>query len=111
VGGILAGALERGANQIGQLNFTIDDPEKFQQEARLQAIQKARAKAEVLAKAAGVTLGKVRSFSENVSNPGPYPMPYAVGRDMMAESKSVAPQVEAGSQDVTVNVSLSFDLY
>jgi uncharacterized protein YggE len=38
-------------------------------------------------------------------------MPYAVGRDMMAESKSVAPQVEAGSQDVTVNVSLSFDLY
>ncbi|MBI5466343.1 MAG: SIMPL domain-containing protein [Candidatus Kerfeldbacteria bacterium] len=110
VGDVLAGSLERGANQVGQLSFTIDDPDKLQQEARLQAIAKARAKAEDLARAAGVTLGKVRSFSENVSSPAPYPMYYA--RDMMlgAESKAQAPQIEAGSQDVIVNVSLSFEI-
>ena len=110
VGEVLAGSLERGANQVGQLSFTIDDPDKLQQEARLQAIAKARAKAEDLARAAGVTLGKVRSFSENVNTPPPYPMYYARDMAMGLESKAAAPAVEAGSQDVTVNVSLSFEI-
>jgi len=110
VGDILAGSLEQGANQVGQLSFTIDDPEVYQQLARLQAIQKARAKAEVLAQAAGVRLGKVRSFSENVNTPPPYPIPYATGIGMMADNKMAAPEVQAGSQDVTVNVSLSFEI-
>ena len=110
VGDVLGGAIERGANQVGQLSFTIDDPEKLQQEARLKAVAKARLKAEALAQAAGVTLGKVRAFSENVNSPAPYPMYYA--RDMMlgAESKAQAPQIEAGSQEVIVNVSLSFEI-
>ncbi|MFA4819158.1 MAG: SIMPL domain-containing protein [Patescibacteria group bacterium] len=111
VGDALSGATDRGANQVGQLNFTIDDPEKLQAEARLKAIADARAKAEVLAKAAGIKLGKVRSFSENVNSPSPYPLYYA--RDMAvggAELKSTPPQIEAGSQEVVVNVSLSFEI-
>jgi len=110
VGDVLAGSLERGANQVGQLSFTIDDPDKLQQEARLQAIAKARAKAEDLARAAGVRLGKVRAFSENVNTPSPYPMYYARDMAVGLESKAVAPAIEAGSQDVVVNVSLSFEI-
>ncbi len=111
VGDILAGALERGANQVGQLSFTIDDPDTYQQQARLQAIEKARAKAEVLAKAAGVRLGKVRSFSESANTPPPYPIPYAAGMGMMKTDAAPAPEVQAGSQDVTVNVNLTFEIY
>jgi len=111
VGTILAGAIEKGANQVGQLTFAIDDPEAFQQKARLEAIGKARTKAEAMAKAAGVHLGKVRAFSENVNSPSPYPMMYA--RDMAvggAEMKSAPAQIEAGSQEIVVNVSLSFEI-
>ena len=109
-GDVLAGAIDKGANQVGQLSFSIDDPEKLQAEAREQAITKARAKAASLARAAGVRLGKVRSFSDNVNNPTPYPIMY--GRDVMmgAESKSLPPLVEAGSQEIVVNVSLSFEI-
>ncbi len=110
VGRVLSGATERGANQVGQLTFTIDDPEKVQAAARLKAVKNARAKAEALAEAAGVRLGKIRSFTENINSPSPYPMYYA--RDMAAlgsEMKS-APNIEAGSQEIVVNVSLSFEI-
>jgi hypothetical protein len=110
VGDILAGSLERGANQVGQLSFTIDDQDKLQQEARLKAIAKARAKAEDLAQAAGVRLGRVRSFSENINTPSPYPMYYARDMAVGLESKAAAPAIETGSQDIVVNVSLSFEI-
>lgn len=108
VGEVLAGAVDRGANQVGGLTFAIDDPFKFEQEARLAAIAQARQKAEALAEAAGIELGEVRSFSENVNNPPLPPVYYSRG---LAEADSAAaPQVEAGSQEVTVSVSLSFEL-
>lgn len=110
IGDIIAGASEKGANQIGQLTFSVDQPEKYQQAARLEAITKAKAKAQAMAEAAGISLGKVKSFSENVNSPTPYPMMYA--RDTMGISaeKAPAPQMEAGSQEVVVNVSLSFEI-
>ena len=108
-GDVLGGALERGANQVGQLSFTIDEPEKLQAEAREKAIAQAREKAAALAKAAGVDLGRVRSFNENVNNPTPYPIMYA--RDMgLGEPKTAAPRIEAGSQEVVVQVSLAFEI-
>lgn len=110
VGEVLSGSIERGANQVGQLTFSIDDPEKLQQEARVKAITKARAKAATLAQAAGVNLGKVRSFSENVNNPAPYPMYYARDMAVGMESKALAPQIEAGSQEILVNVTMSYEI-
>ncbi len=110
-GDVLAGAIDKGANQVGQLSFSIDNPEKLQAVAREQAIGKARAKAESLARAAGIRLGKIRTFSENTNSPTPYPIMY--GRDMMlgtSEYKATPPPVEAGSQEVVVNVSLSFEI-
>lgn len=111
IGAIIAGASEKGANQIGQLTFSVDEPEQYQQQARIEAIAKAKAKAEAMARAAGISLGKVKSFSENINSPMNYPMMYA--RDAVGTfgaEKAPAPQVEAGSQEVVVNVSLSFEI-
>lgn len=110
-GDILGGVLDKGANQVGQLNFTMDDPEKSQQEARLEAVEKAKTKAEALAKAAGVRLGKLKAFNENGGNM-PYPLMYdkvyaAEGR---GGANMSAPQLEPGSQEIVINVSLVYEI-
>ncbi|MEK7497244.1 MAG: SIMPL domain-containing protein [Patescibacteria group bacterium] len=112
VGEIIAGASGKGANQIGQLTFSVDEPEQYQQQARIEAIAKAKAKAEAMARAAGISLGKVKSFSENINSPMNYPMMYARNEMEIGGGldKAPAPQVEAGSQEVIVNVSLSYEI-
>lgn len=110
-GDLMAGAIERGANQVGQLNFTIDDPEALMQQARLQAVAKARAKAVTLAQAAGAKLGKLASFSESGSNPIT-PIYYGRAEAMGAPGGATlpSPDVQAGSQDITDTVNLSFEI-
>src|SRR3954453_5104381 len=59
-----------GANDVGGINFTVSQASKLLDEAREQAIADARRKADIYAKAAGVTLGAPLSISEGGS-PGP----------------------------------------
>lgn len=110
-GDIVQKGTDLGANQIGQLTFTIDDPEDLKSEARAEALQKATEKARVLAQQAGVQLGKVTNFSEdNFYFPPFYARDMAMGAASVAE-KAPAPTLEPGSQDVTVNVSVTFEIY
>src|ERR1700730_6822532 len=70
-----------GANDIGGINFMVSKASKLLDEAREQAIADARRKAEIYAKAAGVTLGAPLSISEQ-GFPGPIPfrkMVYGMG--------------------------------
>ena len=53
-----------GANDIGGINFIVSQASKLLDDAREQAIADARRKAEIYAKAAGVTLGPPLSISE-----------------------------------------------
>ena len=53
-----------GANDIGGIDFMVSQASKLLDEAREQAIADARRKAEIYAKAAGVTLGAPLSISE-----------------------------------------------
>ena len=46
-----------GANDIGNINFSVSQASKLLDDAREKAIADARRKAEIYAKAAGVTLG------------------------------------------------------
>jgi hypothetical protein len=89
-----------GANDIGGINFLVSQASKFLDQAREQAIADARRKAEIYAKAAGVTLGAPVSISEEGS---PGAMRY---RKMSAGIAAAAP-VAQGEETlgVTVNVS------
>ena len=107
VGVLLEGATTRGANQIGDVRFTIDDPEKFKEGARKEAIAKAKIRAAEIADAAGVRLGRVIGFTESS---GDFPPPVFYGK---AEADSFGgaggpPQTEPGTQEVSVTVSLSY---
>lgn len=109
VGDVLESATSHGANQIYGVQFTIDDPTSIQDEARVKAIKEAQKKADALADAVGLHIVKVVSFSEAGGFEPPYPMAYA-GGDLASAAKNIAPQIEAGSLDVKMNVSVTFEV-
>jgi len=90
-----------GANDIGGINFTVSQASKLLDDAREQAIADARRKAEIYAKAAGVTLGAPLSISEEGNSaPAPY-------RRMAAGMAASAP-VAQGEETLAVTVSVSW---
>jgi uncharacterized protein YggE len=90
-----------GANELGGINFTVSAASKLLDDAREQAIADARRKAEIYAKAAGVSLGSPVSISEGGS---PGPMPF---RKMAAGMAASAP-VAQGEETLQVTVSVSW---
>ena len=107
---VLGAATNAGANQAGNVNFTVDNPEAKQAEARQKAIDQAKEKAQTLATQLGVQLGHIQSFSEGG---GGYPVPmmmrsdYGVGGGA-AETKSIP--LPSGEQDITTTVSITYEL-
>jgi uncharacterized protein YggE len=90
-----------GANDIGGINFTVSQASKLLDEAREQAIADARRKAEIYAKAAGVTLGAPLSISEG-GTPGP------ITFRRMAAGLAPATPVAQGEETLQVTVSVSW---
>ena len=107
IGNILAGVVRSGANTVSQLNFTIDDPDQPQSEARAEAIAKANEKAKSIAKAAGFRLGRLLSISESGRTPPPIFFREAA---LGVSAAPAAPTIEPGSQEVVVNVTLSYEI-
>lgn len=94
-----------GANEIGGINFMVAQASKLLDEARTEAIADARRKAEIYAKAAGVTLGAPLSISEDGGG-APAPMAF---RKMAADMSPSAP-VAQGEETLRVNVSVSWEI-
>ena len=82
-----------GANDIGGINFMVSQASKLLDEAREQAVADARRKAEIYAKAAGVTLGEPLSISEEGA---PAPMHFARMVGAMAASRRSRGRGDAG---------------
>jgi uncharacterized protein YggE len=99
VAGIIDTLVAAGANNIGGINFMVSSASKLLDDAREQAIADARRKAEIYARAAGVTLGSPVSISEE-SAPGPAPF-----RKMAAGVAASAP-VAQGEETLQVTVSV-----
>jgi uncharacterized protein len=107
VGEILAGVVNNGANSVSDFQFTIDDPTSVQDAARAEAIQKAKVKAEAIAKAGGFTLGRLLGITEGGNFPRSYD--YAL-KGMGGAVSSAAPAIQPGSQETTVSVSLQYEI-
>jgi len=109
VGEILAGVVNNGANSVSSFQFTIDDPTSVQDTARAEAIQKAKTKAEALAKVGGFSVGRLLGITEGGNYPRPMMLDYATKGFGGAET-SVAPSIAPGSQETTVNVTLQYEI-
>lgn len=106
-GAVLDALVRAGANQIDGPNLSLSDPEAALDEARAQAIAKARARAELYAKAAGLSVGRIVAIDEAGDNGGdrPRPMPMMARAAVQSDAETV---VLPGETDVTASVNVRF---
>lgn len=110
VGDLIAKSVDIGINQVGDVQFSIENPDKLKAEAGEIAMKNAKEKASRLVAQAGVSLGKITTFSE--SDTGNYPIPYY---SMKADGIGMgggesAPQIEQGSQEIRVVANIVFEI-
>jgi uncharacterized protein YggE len=109
-GKILAALGEANVSDIQGPNFTTEDPDKAQSEARDEALARAREKAKSMSRAMGVRLGKVVSFNEG----GGYAPAYgrteemSVSYDAVAVKSAPVPDIQVGQDKVSVTVNVTY---
>jgi uncharacterized protein YggE len=106
LGDLLAGAVQSGANSVSEVTFVLDNAEAARDEARKEAIQEARTKAEALAQAGGFRLGRLVSLHEERGEGPVFSAEPAMGGGGVKE----VPQVMPGSQDVEVKMILTYEI-
>lgn len=105
LGMALDALVSAGANQIRSVSFGISDTSLLEAEARRDAAQAARLKAEAYAEALGTEILGILSVSEGAAHK---PMPYQA--QMMRAESAMAVPVSASDIDVTVSLNVVFEL-
>lgn len=108
VAGVIDMLVGAGANEVGGINFIVTQASKALDDARARAVADARRKAEIYAKAAGVTLGEPLSITEEGAAPPPVfrtraaapiagmaPTPVAPGEEQLSITVSVTWAIKA----------------
>lgn len=109
-GRLLGIAVAAGVNNSSGINFEVSDPARGRDQGLKAAFDDARAKAALLAQAAGRTLGRAVTITEGVSNiPQPPPQPYMRAAALEASVASDVP-VESGTREITYIVTATFEL-
>lgn len=105
LGEVLDAAITDGANTLNGISFGLAEPEPAMDDARKEAVQAAKARAELLTRAAGVGLGRIVSISES----GGYAPPMPMYRMEAAMADAPVP-VEGGEVGVTANVTITWEI-
>lgn len=106
-GSVLDTLVKEGANQINGPSMMLDNPQAAMDEARIAAVKNARARADLYARATGMTVKRIVSISESEGyTPGPMPIMQR-GFAMDASAKT---ELLPGEQSVAVSVNVVFEL-
>ncbi|MHB0869997.1 MAG: SIMPL domain-containing protein [Chloroflexota bacterium] len=106
VGGLLDAVVGSGATRLQGISFSVSDPAAAGAQGREEAMKNARAKAEQLAKLAGVTLGQPVAIEESVSAP---PAPVEMAPRAMAAPAADTP-ISPGTQEVRTTVRVTYSI-
>lgn len=109
VGDIIDACYTAGANNVDQPRFDLKDKTSAYNEALKAAIEKAKAKAELIANTAGVTLAGMMRLDESYSSYAPR---YEYAKAEMQADSSAAPstQISAGEMTITANVNIVYEI-
>ncbi len=105
-GNLLAAVIEAGVNSISSVNFTVENPDALVREARRKALENARAQAEEMAQALGISLGKPVLVSEG----GWYPVATVTRMEGIGGGGVEAPSISPGAFSVTVSVQVVYEI-
>lgn len=110
IGDLIDSAAKAGANDIDNISFSTDDPTSARNEALEAAVKQARDKAQIIADALGVKLGKVLSVNESYSGPVQREEPIMYAKAMGAMNDSAPTPILSGDVNVTVHVNINFEI-
>jgi uncharacterized protein YggE len=100
VGDVIDAAVAAGANNVSGPSLARDDKDKLYRDALEDAVANAREKAAALARAAGVSLGAVKSLNES-------PEPVVFGGYQTARMDTATP-IEQGTAEITATVRVVY---
>ncbi len=111
IGDAIAKTTEKGANQVGNISFTIDDEFELKAQARDAAIERARTKAEDISRKTGMKLGKIVNVYENQ-------VYYPSSANYALEAKGLgiggggvpAPDIQTGENEVSVEIVITYEV-
>lgn len=103
-GAILDALVREGANQIDGPTLGLEAMDAAMDEARTDAVRRARTRAELYAKAAGLRVERILVIAEGASALPPQPMPQMAMRAEMAKDSQVLP----GEQEINATVTVRF---
>ncbi|HUS76228.1 MAG TPA: SIMPL domain-containing protein [Methanothrix sp.] len=101
VGKVLDAAVSAGSNSIQEVSFDLSDPQPQKDQALTLAIEDARRKAEIAAKAAGVNLGRVLEISEG------YGYVAAASRNVAFD---IGTPIQPGKMEITASVTMTYEI-
>ncbi|MBT3817425.1 MAG: SIMPL domain-containing protein [Candidatus Magasanikbacteria bacterium] len=106
---VLALAGEVGATNVSGLSFTIDDTEAYVEQAREDALEKVKTKVESLESLLGVRRVGIMNYDEYEVSQNVYANRY---KDMAMGigTAEMAPAIEAGENEVKLNVRVTFEI-
>lgn len=102
---VVDGSLQAGATSMDSLSFRREDPAEAERQARILAMRSARARADVLAEAGGLTIVGVSAVAEGAALPERGPQAKA---ERMLMSADMATPVSGGSLDIEVTVTVRY---
>jgi len=113
VGDIVDAAMNAGANQFNSVSFAVEDEEEYYVQVLAEATQKARKRANAIAKASGMTLGSPVSFSTTSTSYRPYKY-YADGMladaEMPEEGASIGSTIQSGQVTVSATITAVYNM-
>lgn len=107
IGAAMDALVASGANHVNGPVFSIDKPDEARDEARRAALEDARARADMYARALGLRVRRIASISEGGTG-GPV-MPYGMAR-MEAAVASADTPISPGDNVVSANLQVVFEL-
>ena len=93
-----------GANTMGNIEFMVSEPSKHLDDARVRAIEDARRRAELYAKAAGVKLGQPIEIIEQSASVPPQPMM------MMRSAAERQTPISPGERTLRLSISVAYEI-
>lgn len=100
VGELIDAAVAHGANQVSSLQFTLSEPERYEDEALSLAIANARRKAETIAESMGVALAAVPCEVQELTPSAP-PIPFALS---LQKADAAGTPIEPGRLTIRASV-------
>jgi len=105
-GTILSGIGEFGVTNVSGLSFTEGNYDDLVKQAEASAITDAKTSGETLAKNLGVKIVRLVSYS----NQSQGPIMYATAMASNGSAKSPVPEISAGQNKITANVTLIYEI-